>query len=238
MSKKFLSVITAVGAEKLAAAIVSGDRVNFVEMSVGDGNGVIPRPDESQTALVNERFRTRLNSLKIVDSEKNVIAAEMIMPPETGGFTIREAALYDEDGACMAVASVPETYKPLLAEGSGRFTVIRIWLAVSSTEAVELIVDPGIVLATVEDVIQVGNDAKDYTDEQLGEHAQSRNHPDATLDEKGFTRLSNAIDSDSEKLAATPAAIKAAIASAIRGAWELDNPVGTVKLYAQKRQPE
>lgn len=237
MSKKFISVITAVGAEKLAAAIVSGDRVNFVEMSVGDGNGVIPRPDESQTALVNERFRTRLNSLKVVDSEKNVIAAEMIMPPETGGFTIREAALYDEDGVCMAVASVPETYKPLLAEGSGRFTVIRIWLAVSSTEAVELIVDPGIVLATVEDVIQVGNDAKDYTDEQLGEHVQSRNHPDATLDEKGFTRLSNAIDSDSESMAATPAAIKAAIASAIRGAWELDNPVGTVKFYAQNVNP-
>lgn len=237
MSKKFLSVITAVGAEKLAAAIVSGDRVNFVEMSVGDGNGVIHRPDESQTALVNERFRTRLNSLKVVDSEKNVIAAEMIMPPETGGFTIREAALYDEDGVCMAVASVPETYKPLLAEGSGRFTVIRIWLAVSSTEAVELIVDPGIVLATVEDVIQVGNDAKDYTDEQLGEHAQSRNHPDATLSEKGFTRLSNAIDSDSEKQAATPAAIKAAIESAIRGAWELDNPVGTVKFYAHNVNP-
>ena len=237
MSKKFISVITAVGAEKLAAAIVSGDRVNFVEMSVGDGNGVIPRPDESQAALVNERFRTRLNSLKIVDSEKNIIAAEMIMPPETGGFTIREAALYDEDGVCMAVASVPETYKPLLAEGSGRFTVIRIWLAVSSTEAVELIVDPGIVLATVEDVIQVGNDAKDYTDEQLGEHVQSRNHPDATLNEKGFTRLSNAIDSDSESMAATPAAIKAAIASAIRGAWELDNPVGTVKFYAQNVNP-
>ncbi|HBM3089355.1 TPA: phage tail protein, partial [Klebsiella michiganensis] len=148
-----------------------------------------------------------------------------------------EAALYDEDGACMAVASVPETYKPLLAEGSGRFTVIRIWLAVSSTEAVELIVDPGIVLATVEDVIQVGNAAKDYADEQLGEHAQSRNHPDATLDEKGFTRLSNAIDSDSETLAATPAAIKAAIASGIRGAWELDNPVGTVKFYAQNVNP-
>ncbi|WP_155046859.1 phage tail protein [Klebsiella grimontii] len=237
MSKKFISVITAVGAEKLAAAIVSGDRVNFVEMSVGDGNGVIPRPDESQTALVNERFRTRLNSLKVVDSEKNVIAAEMIMPPETGGFTIREAALYDGDGVCMAVASVPETYKPLLVEGSGRFTVIRIWLAVSSTEAVELIVDPGIVLATVEDVIQVGNAAKDYADNQLGEHAQSRNHPDATLDDKGFTRLSSAIDSDSERLAATPAAIKAAIASAIRGAWELENPVGTVRFYAQNVNP-
>ena len=88
-----------------------------------------------------------------------MIAAEMIMPPEVGGFTIREAALFDEE-ACMAVASVPETYKPLLLEGSGRFTVIRLWLIVSSTEGVELKTDPGIVLATVEDVINVGNAGK------------------------------------------------------------------------------
>ncbi|MFW8362882.1 phage tail protein, partial [Klebsiella pneumoniae] len=161
--------------------------------------------------------------------DKNIIIAEMIIPPETGGFTIREAALFDDEGVCMAVASVPETYKPLLAEGSGRFTIMRVWLAVSSTEGIEILTDPGIVLATVEDVISVRNEAKDYADEQLSEHAQSRDHPDATLNEKGFTRLSNAIDSDDETKAATPAAVRAAIRAAIRSAWELDNPVGTVK---------
>lgn len=137
----------------------------------------------------------------------------------------------------MAVANVPETYKPALAEGSGRFTIIRIWLAVSSTEAVELIVDPGIVLATVEDVINAGNEIKDYADEQLSEHAGSRDHPDATLEEKGFTRLSNAIDSNDQDKAATPLAVKRAIESAISAAWELDNPVGTVKFYARNVNP-
>lgn len=137
----------------------------------------------------------------------------------------------------MAVASVPETYKPLLAEGSGRFTIMRIWLAVSSTEGIEILTDPGIVTATVEDVISVRNEAKDYADEQLSEHAQSRDHPDATLNEKGFTRLSNAIDSDDETKAATPAAVRAAVSAAIRLAWELDNPVGTVKFYAQNIDP-
>ncbi|MCJ1954010.1 tail fiber protein, partial [Klebsiella variicola] len=114
---------------------------------------------------------------------------------------------------------------------------LRIWLAVSSTEAVELVVDPGIVLATVEDVINACNETKDYTDEQLSEHAGSRNHPDATLDKKGFAILSNAIDSDEQGKAATPLAVKRAIAEAIRAAWELDNPVGTVKFYAQNVNP-
>ncbi|HGV4272311.1 TPA: tail fiber protein, partial [Escherichia coli] len=42
------------------------------------------------------------------------------------------------------------------------------------------------------------------------EHARSRNHPDATLTEKGFTQLSSATNSTSETLAATPKAVKAA----------------------------
>lgn len=236
MSKIFKSLITVAGSEKIAAAIVSGEKVIFSQMSVGDGGGSATTPSDGQTALVNERFRTQLNSLKLSDTE-NIIIAEMIIPPEVGGFTIREAALFDESGACMAVANVPETYKPALAEGSGRFTILRIWLAVSSTEAVELVVDPGIVLATVEDVINAGNEIKDYADEQLDEHAKSRNHPDATLDEKGFTRLSNAINSKDQDKAATPLAVKLAIESAIRSAWELDNPVGTVKFYAQNVNP-
>lgn len=236
MSKVFKSLITVQGREKIAKAIVNGDKVIFAEMSVGDGGGSATTPGDEQTSLVNERFRTQLNSLKLSDTE-NIIIAEMIIPPEVGGFTIREAALFDDTGICMAVANVPETYKPALTEGSGRFTILRIWLAVSSTEAVELVVDPGIVLATVEDVINAGNEIKDYADEQLSEHAGSRDHPDATLDEKGFTRLSNAINSKDQDRAATPLAVKMAVESAIRSAWELDNPIGTVKFYAQNVNP-
>ncbi|WP_139539412.1 phage tail protein [Klebsiella spallanzanii] len=236
MSKRFLSVITAAGRERIAAAIVSGNKVVFSQMSVGDGRGSATTPGDEQAALINERFRTQLNSLKLSDNE-NIIIAEMIIPPEVGGFTIREAALFDDAGVCMAVANVPETYKPALAEGSGRFTILRIWLAVSSTEAVELVVDPGIVLATVEDVINAGSEIKDYADKQLSEHTESRNHPDATLEKKGFTQLSNAIDGKDEDKAATPLAVKRAVESAIRAAWELDNPVGTVKFYAQNIDP-
>ena len=237
MSKKFIAILTQAGSEKIADAVIAGEKLVFTQMAVGDGGGAATTPNAAQTALVNETFRTSLNSLRIANSDKNTIAAEMIIPPEVGGFSIREAALFDNGGTCIAVASVPETYKPLLDEGSGRFTIIRIWLTVSSTEHVELLVDPGVVLATVEDVISVGSEGKDYTDKQLSEHAESRNHPDATLDEKGFTQLSNAQDSEDESKAATSAAIKAAIAHAIRSAWELDNPVGTVKFYAQNVNP-
>ncbi len=48
----------------------------------------------------------------------------------------------------------------------------------------------------------------------LKKHEQSRNHPDATISEKGFTRLSSATDSDSEELAATSKAVKIAMDNA------------------------
>lgn len=236
MSKIFKSVITTAGREKIAAAIVNGGKVVFSQMSVGDGGGSATIPGEEQTSLVNELFRTQLNSLKLSDTDSTIIA-EMIIPPEVGGFTIREAALFDDAGVCMAVANVPETYKPALAEGSGRFTILRIWLAVSSTKAVELIVDPGIVLATVEDVINAGNETKDYTDEQLSNHAGSRDHPDATLEDKGFTQLSNAITSSDQDKAATPLAVRLAVEAAITAAWELDNPVGTTRFFNQNVNP-
>lgn len=143
MTRQFLSLITQAGREKIAAASVTGEKVLFSLMAVGDGDGGPVELRDSQDGLANEHYRTQLNSLKIQDNQKNIISAEAIIPPEIGGFTIREAALYDEDGVCMAVARVPETYKPALAEGSGRFTVLRIWLIVSSTENIEMIVDPG-----------------------------------------------------------------------------------------------
>ncbi|EOY9167137.1 TPA: phage tail protein [Klebsiella pneumoniae] len=236
MSKIFKSIITVAGREKIASAIVNGDKVIFSQMSVGNGGGRATTPGDEQTSLVNECFRTQLNSLKLSDTE-NIIIAEMIIPPEVGGFTIREAALFDDAGVCMAVANVPETYKPALAEGSGRFTILRIWLAVSSTEAVELVVDPGIVLATVEDVINAGNETKDYSDEQLSNHASSRDHPDATLEEKGFTQLSNAITSSDQDKAATPLAVRLAVEAAITAVWELDNPVGTTRFFNQNLNP-
>ncbi|EAR5799783.1 phage tail protein [Salmonella enterica] len=48
----------------------------------------------------------------------------------------------------------------------------------------------------------------------LRKHEQSRNHPDATTREKGFVQLSSETNSESESLAATPKAVKAAMDNA------------------------
>ncbi|MGM1347753.1 phage tail protein [Serratia liquefaciens] len=239
--RKYIVLTTDYGNERLAEAALSGTPVNISSMAVGDGGGTLPVPSPSQVGLINEKYRGQLNRLSIADDAANVIEAEMIMPPQIGGYWLREVALFDAEGKCVAAGNMPETYKPLLAEGSGRYQVIRMQMQVSSTADVEMLIDPSVVLATTESVKAAEDAAKDYADEQLGEHEQSRNHPDATLEARGFTQLSSATDSDSEELAATPAAIKAAIKEAVEAAvsqaWELDNPVGTSRLFNQNLNP-
>lgn len=167
--KAYQTVLTAAGEARFANAALTGETVGFAWMAVGDGGGDIPTPDPAQTGLINERYRAPLNRLVIADQGANVIRAEMIMLPQVGGFWLREASLLDDDGVCLAVASLPPSYKPLLAEGSGRLQAVNLWIAVSNTADVELKTDPGVILATVEEVTRAQNEAKDYTDEVIAQ---------------------------------------------------------------------
>ena len=199
MTVKYKTVITKAGAIKLAAATVpDAKKVNFTAMAIGDGGGTLPVPDASQTKLVNEVWRHTLNKISQDNKKQNYVIAELVIPPETGGFWMREMGLYDDTGTLIAVGNMAESYKPLLAEGSGRAQTVRMVIMVSDIESVELTIDTSTVMAT-----------QDYVDDKLTEHEQSRRHPDATLSEKGFTQLSSATDSTSETLAATPKAVKA-----------------------------
>ncbi|HEI9782168.1 TPA: phage tail protein [Serratia marcescens] len=204
----FYVITTSKGNEKIAQAAVTDKPVAISQMAVGDGDGHVPKPTPGWDGLIHEVYRGKLNKLVIADNNASVIEAELIMPPQIGGFWLRELALYADDGECIAVGNMPETYKPLLAEGSGRFQIIRMQLKVSSTADVELIADPSVILATAEDVKGAEDAAKDYTDEAIGELGESVNK-----------------------------AIAAAVKAAIRDAWEQDNPVGSSRLFNQNVNP-
>ena len=102
MTVKYKTVITRAGAEKLAAATLpNGKKVNFAVMAVGDGGGKLPEPDASQTKLVNEVWRHALNKISLDKKHKNYVVAELVIPPETGGFWLREMGLYDDTGTLI-----------------------------------------------------------------------------------------------------------------------------------------
>ncbi|HBK0904164.1 TPA: phage tail protein, partial [Escherichia coli] len=148
---KYGAIITAAGAARLAAATTAtGQKLNITHMTVGDGNGNLPEPSASQTALNNEVWRGTLNKITQNSKAPNQVIAELVIPPEVGGFWMRELGLYDDSGTLIAVANMAESYKPLLAEGSGRSMVCRMFIIISDMNAVNLSVDSSVIAATQE----------------------------------------------------------------------------------------
>lgn len=152
-NSQFYAILTNIGVAKQANADALGIGWKITQMGVGDANGADPQPDAKQKALINEWRRAPLNQLKQDPTNPAIIIAEQVIPAEVGGKWIREIGLYDADNDLVAVANCAPSFKPLLAQGSGRTQVVRMNLIVSNSASVELKIDPSVVLATQEFVL-------------------------------------------------------------------------------------
>ncbi|MGM0912769.1 MAG: phage tail protein [Pseudomonadota bacterium] len=172
---QFYTLLTDVGQAKLANAVALGQTIEITELAVGDGGGSLPTPDSGAESLINEVRRAPINTSTTDPDNPSWIVVEQVLPPDVGGWTIREIGIYDVDGDLVGIGNYPETYKPVLAEGSSRTQTVRFVLEVSDTAAVTLKVDPSVVLAT-----------REYVDQERAEHEASRNHPAATTTAQGM----------------------------------------------------
>lgn len=175
MAAKFFALLTNLGAAKLANATALGTKLEITQMAVGDGGGALPIPDPAQQALKGEKRRAAINLITIDPLNTNQIITEQVIPENEGGWWIREIGLFDKDGTLIAIANCPETYKPLLQEGSGRTQTIRVILIVSSTESVSLKIDPSVVLATRKYVDDAVIEVRQYADGLMMAHEADKN---------------------------------------------------------------
>ncbi|WP_395279149.1 phage tail protein [Enterobacter bugandensis] len=170
MSAKFYTLLTEIGAAKLASAAALGVPLKITQMAVGDGGGLLPTPSAQQTRLIAEKRRADLNMLYIDPQNSSQIIAEQVIPETEGGWWIREVGLFDDTGALIAVGNCPESYKPQLAEGSGRTQTVRMVLITSSTDTITLKIDPAVVLATRKYVDDKVLELKVYVDDLMAKH--------------------------------------------------------------------
>lgn len=207
---QFYTVLTDIGQSKLANAVALGQTIEITELAVGDGGGSLPTPETSRTALVNEVRRAAINLSEVDDENPNWVVVEQVLPPDVGGWTIREVGIYDVDGDLIGYGNYPETYKPVLAEGSSRTQTIRFVMEVSDTAAVTLKVDPSVVLATRGYADDIGEAAA----QALTQHEQGRAHPAATTSAQGMVEFADQAEHLSGSRgdrAATPKGVKSAI---------------------------
>ncbi|MCX3525170.1 phage tail protein [Escherichia coli] len=223
MSTKFYTLLTDIGAAKLASAAALGVPLKITHMAVGDGGGALPTPDAKQTALVNEKRRAALNMLYIDPQNSSQIIAEQVIPENEGGWWIREVGLFDESGALIAVGNCPESYKPQLAEGSGRTQTVRMVLITSSTDNITLKIDPAVVLATRKYVDDKALELKVYVDDLMAKHlaAPDPHSQYAQKESPAFTGTPKAptpAAGNNTTQLATTAFVQAALTALINGA--------------------
>lgn len=144
----FFTILTNIGQAQIANAVALGQQIQVTEMALGDGAGNATTPNQSQTGLVRQVYRAQLNQLSTDPANPNYVIAELVVPSDQGGWTVREVGLYDVNGRLIAVGNFPETYKPQLSEGAARDLVVRVIIEVSNTATIQLKIDPAVVLAS------------------------------------------------------------------------------------------
>lgn len=223
MSAKFYTLLTDIGAAKLASAAALGVPLKITHMAVGSGGGVLPTPNAQQTALVAEERRAALNMLYVDPQNSSQIIAEQVIPENEGGWWIREVGLFDETGALIAVGNCPESYKPKLAEGSGRTQTVRMVLITSSTDNITLKIDPAVVLATRKYVDDKVLELKVYVDDLMAKHLaavdpHSQYAPKDSPTLTGTPKAPTATAGNNSTQLANTAFVQAAILALIGGA--------------------
>lgn len=233
-NSQFFAILTAVGEAKQANASALGVPWTFAQMGVGDANLTDPIPSRAQTRLLNERRRAPLNEVKVDPANANIIIAEQIIPPDVGGWWIREIGLYDAAGDLVAVANCAPSFKPLLSQGTGKTQVVRLNLLVTSTANVQLKIDPAVVLATREyvdssilNVLPRNKASGVYTMVEVSDRGiVQRGYKPTTLAEYGIT---DAMPKGAGGLMTTPDVVVGAIAALPGTQFVCVNPSTTDK---------
>lgn len=193
-NQTYFCTLTAIGEAKDANAKALGTALKLTEMAVGDGNGALPTPDRTRTALVRQVRRAPLNTLKPDPQNPGQLIAEQIIPEDVGGWWIRELGIYDDAGDLIAIGNCPETYKPQLAEGSGRVQVVRMVLIMSSAASVQLKIDPAVVLATRKYADDQDAQVRQAAVDQAAAHVAAADpHPQYLTEAEGAARIQAAV---------------------------------------------
>ena len=212
---KQYTLLTNSGINKLLKTASDGSKIALKEIVVSDYEGEL---SEQTTSIPNEKYRGAINAVTIDESDSNILDVDAVIPPEVGGFYIKTAGIYCDDGSLFAVVRLADTYKPLLNEGSSKDITLNFKLQIANAnESIVLKVDNNVVLATrkwSENQFLKKTDKIDaYTKKESDKKFALKDDlpPLATEVKEGIVKLKNSITAKQEDAAVTEKAIKLAI---------------------------
>lgn len=143
--QEYFSILTNKGIDLLLKAAANKTQIALSKMSVSDDEGDL---NQSITALNGVKHSFSINSLIVDEADPHQLIAEGVINADVGGFYINKAGIYTANDELFAVAKLPRTYKPKLAEGSAKDIAIRFIMQVDNANDITLKVDNNVVLAT------------------------------------------------------------------------------------------
>ncbi|HBF4915680.1 TPA: phage tail protein [Clostridioides difficile] len=152
IDKSYYTIITDVGKAKIANASVTGNKVGFVKIQLGDGGGSEYTPTESQTELKNVVWEGNIGNTTTDETAPNCIILESLIPSSVGGFMIRKIGYLDDENNLIAISKYKECYKPSIEQGAVVDMKVKTVLIVSNINNIELKIDPTIIFATLKDI--------------------------------------------------------------------------------------
>nr|DAK87063.1 MAG TPA: tail collar fiber protein [Caudoviricetes sp.] len=215
---KQYTLLTASGINKLLKTASDGSKIALKEVVVSDYDGEL---SEQTTSIPNEKYRGAINAVTIDESDSNILDVDAVIPPEVGGFYIKTAGIYCDDGSLFAVARLADTYKPLLNEGSSKDITLNFKLQIANaSESIILKVDNNIVLATRKWCEKMFLKLKDKIDAYTKSESDDKfvaKTDKATETKAGITKLKNSINAKAEDMAVTEKAVSEFVAASQSG---------------------
>jgi phage-related tail fiber protein len=147
---EYYTLLTATGINKIVNAQANGTELVLNSFAVGDGGDGYYEPDENQTELVNETYRNYITRIYADSNYTNRLVIECAIPPSSGGYYIREVGIFDNERNLFAIASIPESYKPLEDEGSTRDFYIKVIIEIENLNDINLIIDPSVSVVSLD----------------------------------------------------------------------------------------
>ena len=146
------TVITDIGSAKMTTATFNKTQINVVSAAVGDGGGAYYYPTPDQIGLISEQWRGDISYARVNATQPNMYDIKFTVPANVGGFTMREAAVYDEDGDIVAICNMPAIPKLSTQEGVSFPFTMMMHIVVKDANALSFTINASLDMVSREEM--------------------------------------------------------------------------------------
>ncbi|GJC04139.1 phage tail protein [Aeromonas hydrophila] len=163
MTQTYFTVLTTIGAAKLANLAATSRALNLTQFAVGTGGGDSYAPTAEQlrqaTKLIDETFR---GPIAVLEQDANLPSQyymEGYVPLDVGPFIVREAGWFDADGDMIFATRYPPVEKTIPAQGAQVDLPLGTYVSIHQVDGgqIQILVDPSKVLASRQFVESLAN---------------------------------------------------------------------------------